>query len=797
MNHEADFPYPIARLYRQYHSYDLVIDSRLVGDPEKVLFFALPGQRRDGHEFIPALIRLGVRHFVAQRQQFFRHREAIARAVGAIRQSPPTVNLVDDPAATLRQLAALHRRQFDLPLIAITGSNGKTIVKNWLAELLATRYKVCSSPRSYNSLLGVPLSVWQLRDHHEIGVFEVGISRPGDMEQLRHILLPTHGILTNIGTAHLGNFSSQAELEREKLSLFREVDWLILPGRGELPHRAADIVEQGKVIPWQGEGGADMVVGNEALNVRFPDLPAVYLENARSAAAAAHLLGIDTPTINGIAGGFVPLTNRLEQRQGRDGGPVINDSYSNDYGALAAAISFAETLDPFDSLTLILGTVQDMPDLDIKLNSLLRDRIKRLLLVGTANRRIFSDFPGAVFYEDLTSLVEAIGELDFSGQTVLVKGASYEGLDQVATMLSRQLHRTTLKIDLTALRHNYRTYRGKLPDHCRVVVMAKASAYGSGALPVARTLEDLGADYLAVAYPEEGRELRLGGIKLPIMVLNAEAYSFPLLVQYDLEPVVHRAEQLRWANNLNLRVHIELDTGMGRLGFQPEEFHDLYAADKGMAAAAVASIFTHLAASEDPLHDSFTRQQLATFDRLYESYLEGGGAPVQRHALNSNGISRFPEAAYDMVRLGIGLYGLGDDSLRMHLQPALSLTTTVTALCDRPAGQTIGYGRRGHIEDDRRIAVISIGYADGLPRLAGEGRFAVRINQLLAPTIGSICMDMCTVDVTDIPGVTVGSEVEIFSPDHPIELLARAAQTIPYEILTNIGSRVHRIYVGE
>ncbi|NJB84889.1 alanine racemase [Lewinella marina] len=797
MKHEGDFPYPIGKLYGQYRSFDLVIDSRLVGDPARVLFFALPGERRDGHQFIAPLIRLGVRHFIVARDRYFSFRDEVAAAVASAPGPPPTINVVRDPAFTLRQLAALHRRQFDLPVVAITGSNGKTIVKNWLKELLASRYRVCSSPRSYNSLLGVPLSVWQLNADHEVGVFEVGISHPGDMDHLLHLLQPTHGVLTNVATAHLCNFDSADHLKAEKLRLFRRVKWLVLPQLEPLISLATRAVRRGKVLPWTGEGRHGLEMDGETLEVKFPELPPVYLENARSAAAAAYLLGIDVKTINWVAASFVPLSNRLEQRQGRDGGPVINDSYSNDYSALAAAITFAETLDPFGHLTLILGTVQEVPDLEARLNALLRGRVQRLIAVGQANRMLFADFPGAEFFPDVAALVQALDRLDFHRQTVLVKGASYEGLDQVATMLSRQLHRTTLLVDLTALRHNFRTYANGLPDDCRIIVMAKASAYGSGALPVARTLEDIGAHSLAVAYPEEGRELRTGGITLPIMVLNAEAYSFPLLAQYDLQPVIHRAEQLRWAANFGLSVHLELDTGMGRLGFQPEEFRNLLRTEGGLVGAPLASIFTHLAASDDPALDDFTRQQLATFDRLYEEYLACGGAPVPRHALNSNGISRFPRAAYDRVRLGIGLYGLGDDGLRMQLQPALTLTTTVTAVSTRPAGQTIGYGRRGRVDQEKSVAVISIGYADGLPRLAGEGRYAVRINNQLAPTIGSICMDMCTVDVTGIAGVTVGTDVVVFSPDHPIELLAAAAQTIPYEILTSIGPRVHRIYVGE
>ncbi|PPK86002.1 UDP-N-acetylmuramoyl-tripeptide--D-alanyl-D-alanine ligase [Neolewinella xylanilytica] len=796
MKSEA-YPYPIGRLYSQYQSYDLVIDSRLVGNPDKALFFALRGERRDGHAFIPQLLRMGVRHFVVNQATYKEYEPGIAdvRLPGSL--PGPVFTQVDDPSEVLRQLAGYHRRQFDIPVIAITGSNGKTIVKDWLTELMETRYSVCASPRSFNSLIGVPLSVWQLRGKHEVAIFEVGISQPGDMERLRDIVRPTHGVLTTIGSAHEGNFASREALAREKFLLFEGVRQLVINAAEDFRYLAQERVGEGKIVSWSGEGRSALCIDGEEWSIEYPNLPSVYLDNARTATTVARLFAVDWKDIQARVRHLVPLGNRLEHRQGRDGGNVINDSYSNDFSALAAAIDFAETLDTFESITLILGHVQPLENLEQKLRKLLRGRIDRLLLVGDRHAYLLDDFPGAVSYPSVAQLVKDIPGLRFHRETVLVKGASYQGLDQVADMLSQQLHRTILKVDLAALKHNYRTYTKRVPDGCKVIVMAKASAYGSGALPVARVLEDVGADYLAVAYAEEGRELRRGGIRIPIMVLNAEAYSYPMLAEYDLEPVVHRMEQLRYAANLNLPAHIELDTGMGRLGFLASDFRALFSNYDGLDAANIGSLFTHLAASEDPAHDAYTHHQLRVFDQLYEEYRENGGAEVRRHALNSNGISRFPQAAYDMVRLGIGLYGIGDETLQMHLHPALTLTTTVTALSDRDAGQTIGYGRRGKLESSARLAVLSIGYADGLPRLAGEGRFGIRINGVLAPTVGAICMDMCTVDVTAIVDVKVGDEAIIFGPDHPIELLATAAHTIPYEILTNIGQRVHRVYVGE
>ena len=797
MPENAAFLHLITRLYSLYQSFDLVIDSRMVGEPEKTLFFALPGERRDGHEFIPLLIRLGVRHFVVEGEGAGRQADAINAAVQEVEGSAPSFTRVRDPLEVLQQLAAFHRQQFSIPVVAVTGSNGKTIVKNWLRELLSLDRDVCASPRSYNSRIGVPLSVWRMRARHAIAVLEVGISQPGDMDLLRFIVRPTHGVLTTIGTAHVSQFASQEALAKEKLSLFRDCLAVVIRQNEKYYALAQEMLGEGRLVPWFGIGTSGLLVAGKTFALDYPELPAVYLDNARAATATASLFDPDWKGIREAVRHFVVSGNRLEQRSGRDGNIVINDTYSNDISALGAALEFAETQDPYGSITLILGHVQEVDGLERRLAALLRQRISRLILVGDRHASLRGEFPHLRVFASVADLARTLPELSFQNQTVLVKGASYQGMDQIADMLSRQLHRTVLSVNLTALRHNFRTYQRSLPKDCAIVVMAKASAYGSGALPVARLLEDIGAAYLAVAYPEEGRELRRGGIRLPIMVLNAEAYSYPMLAEYELEPVVHRAEELRFASRLGLPSHLELDTGMARLGFLEEKFFELLERDTELASAKVASIFTHLAASESKDHDAFTRQQLATFDRLYAAYRSIGGADVKRHALNTNGISRFPAAAYDMVRLGIGLYGIGDSARESQLMPALTLTTTVTAISQRKAGETVGYGRRGLLANYTRLAVLSIGYADGLPRLAGEGRFGVRIHNHLAPTVGCICMDMCTVDITGIEGVRVGDVAVVFGPEHPIEILAAAARTIPYEILTGIGPRVHRVYVGE
>ena len=779
-----DFSTALIADYHRYRSFDLVVDSRRVGRPEATLFFALGGQRRDGHEFIPALLARGVRHFV----------------VTIVPKEVPEggdVRFVVVPSVLhyLQLLAAYHRRQFtDVRVIAITGSNGKTMVKDYLSTLLQTSYRVCASPRSFNSQIGVALSVWQLRPGHEYAVFEAGIDRPREMAVLEWIIQPHVGVFTTLGTAHLQAFTDSEQLAQEKLTLFCGVETLLVPDneseilgyilrRGWMARTLS--VDLSTQITVHGGGRSFRGGGAEA---------AIYRRNRHLAVAVARLVGVVEEAIESTYAKLAPLSNRLEQRAGRDGGPLINDSYSNDFSALAAAIDFAVGQDPYGSLTLILGRVQPLPDLHRRLEGLLDGTVKRILAVG------FPELGGLALgltvegYPTVEAMVEALPELDFTGQTVLVKGPSIERFDRIADALSKRLHRTTLRTSLTAIRKNIQVYRGLLPADCRLLVMTKASAYGSGALPVARCLQDSGADYLGVAYPEEGRELREGGIRLPILVLNAEPYAFPLMREFKLEPAIHNLGQFHRAVEYGLPMHLEVDTGMARLGFSITE---MAALGKKLGHPLVRSLFSHLVASEATRHDQFTRTQIETFGRVLQGYRSVAASPVWGHLLNSNGISRYPEAAYGMVRLGIGLYGIGDARLGDRLSAVLCLTATVSAINEYPAGTSVGYGRQEVLSRDSTVAVVSIGYADGLPRSAGNGRYALRIAGKEVPTIGAICMDMCMVDVTGVGGVRIGGEVTVFGPYHSVERLAEVADTIPYEILTGIGVRVHRVYVGE
>ncbi len=768
--------------YRHCREFDLVIDSRRVIDPAATLFCALAGRRHDGHDFLVGLYHRGVRHFVISRPEF----------VKGDRMPEATLYLVDDVPALMLLLAAQRRRAFRGKVIAITGSNGKTMVKDWLVQILSTRGRVIASPRSFNSRIGVALSVWQLSAGYEYAVFELGISEAGDAEKLAGVVEPDLGVLTNIGSAHDAGFPDRSTKIREKLDLLRG-SILILPDDPQIDARltADDIV----VTRWMPYGVSGIRIDKRTIEYPLPLQSAVEVYNGRVVMAVLHTLFPKAVSFREEMSELRPLANRLEQRAGRDGGIIINDSYSNDLDALAAAIDYAEMQDGHGRLTLILGDIQPADGLAGKLHQLLEGRVDRLITVGPDADALTAGFRNRENYASVAELLKWSDHLELGGQTTLVKGSSRQQLSRLVDRIARGRHRTVLETDLRAIRHNYSVYAGLVPRDVKKIVMVKASAYGGGLLPVARALVAAGADYLAVAYPGEGATLRAGGLTGPIMVLNVDEQELDVCQQHRLEPVVYSDNILHRVLPLRLRVHLEIDTGMGRLGFPPAELPRLRNAFAD--PTRIASVFTHLSGSEDEGLDGYTYEQLLTFSDACERAWPSPEQRPPRHALNSNGISRFPEYAFEMVRLGIGLFGIGDAKLAGRLTPATRLTAQVTAVRRYPAGTCIGYNLRGKLKADATIAVLSIGYADGLPRLAGEGRFFVLIAGYRCATVGAICMDMCMVDVTDIPRVRPGTEAVIFGPEHPVDVLAAAARTIPYEILTGVGERVHRVYLGE
>jgi len=843
----------------------LLLDSRRVGLTEGAVFFALRGPNHDGHQHLAALYAKGVRLFVVSHPP-----ASLAPFGGAgVVQVPATL-------AALQALAAQHRAAFAGPVWAVTGSNGKTIVKEWLAQLLAPDEDICRSPKSYNSQVGVPLSVWELTPgRHTLGLFEAGISERGEMERLAEIIRPTHGIFTTLGTAHDAGFASEAEKLAEKLRLFEQPGCKLLVYCADQP--AVHAAVQARALPalaWTrhavpgaalrfrlrtttagtttvrvrlGEAAGAAHFGGERRDLRevarftlpFADEPSV--ENALHCLAV--LLWRQLDPAKALAPAEIqrrllrlhPVAMRLEMKAGRHGCYLLDDTYNNDLAGLSLALDALSRQARPGGRTLILSDVLESglsgPALYGRVAALVRAHgVTRLIGVGEAlsyelevrSYEFENEAPASQrltpnsklitqFFPTTEALLAALRPADFQNETILIKGARRFGFERVVAALQQPQHGTVLEVNLDALTHNLHYYRRQLAPGTRLMVMVKAFAYGSGSYEVASLLEFQRADYLAVAYADEGQQLRDNGISLPIMVLNPGPDSFGQLRRYRLEPEIYSLERLhdylQAAREASADgagplppLHLKLDTGMRRLGFAEEELPALLALLAAhRAALPVAGIMTHLAAADDPAHDDFTQQQLATFRRMAAAIEATLGYPALKHALNSAGIRRFPAAQLDMVRLGIGLYGVEASAEDAHrLLPVSTLKTTISQIKTLPAGTTVGYGRRGAATaHERRVATLAIGYADGYDRRFSNGQGLVLLHGRRAPVVGSVCMDMVMVDVTDVPEARPGDVAVVFGAELSPSELARRIGTIPYELLTNVSERVKRVFVSE
>ncbi len=793
----------------------LLTDSRLLQSAKHSLFFAISGSRRDGHRFMAELYEKGVRCFVASEPGSFAN---LPQA---------TVWLVPDTTAALQQLAAYHRRQFALPVIGITGSNGKTIVKEWLFQLLHQDYRIARSPKSYNSQIGVPLSVWQLEEEHQLGIFEAGISQMGEMEKLAGIIRCNIGLLTNIGEAHQEGFPSRQEKLREKLRLFQDAEILIYCRDDEQVEAAVRALGR-PTLSWSRFKGADMeVVSTEtasgtthiealyqgrriAFDIPFTD--AISLENALHGLAVMLHLGVPDTQISLRMPRLEPVAMRLEVSAGINDCTVINDSYNLDLTALSAALSYLSRQQHPGRRTLILSDIlqsgEPRPRLYRKVGKLIGESgIQRFIGIGTQITALAAYLPASIeasFFPDTDTFLAQQRHRDFHNEAILVKGARPFAFERIARRLSGKVHQTELEVDLGAILHNIGIFQSYLAPATQLMAMVKAAAYGSGSLEVARAMEFHKLSYLAVAYADEGTELREAGIGLPILVLNPEEAVFDSILRYNLEPELYSPRLLQEFGRFTLEtgrpvpVHLKLETGMNRLGFDEQSIGQAIELLSRYPHLEVRSVFSHLAASESPQHDAFTHQQAARFERLYERLATALGYRPLRHILNSSGIARFPQYQMDLVRLGIGVYGIGGaEGIEAQLRPALALRARISQIKNLQVGDTVGYGRSGRIDRPSRVATISIGYADGLPRAAGQGRFSLLIHGQRAPIIGNVCMDMCMVDVTDIPQAAEGDTALVFGPGLPVEELAQALGTIPYEVLTSVSPRVRRVYVQE
>jgi alanine racemase len=830
----------------------LLLDSRRASLPADAVFFALRGPSHDGHRYLPALYAQGVRLFIVEKN---------AELPGGLPAYPGTgIITVASPLAALQTLAATRRATFAGPVFGITGSNGKTIVKEWLAQLLSPDEDICRSPRSYNSQVGVPLSIWELNPaRHTLGVFEAGISEVGEMARLAAIIRPTLGIFTMLGTAHDAGFAGSAEKADEKMQLFLGVDKLFYCLDHEQVHTAVERhLPQQKRFTWtrrrHNAARADlyMQVGSSSgsrtfikvhsspqgkphvysFSLPFTDEPSV--ENALHCLAVLVWRATPTSEIQARLDRLHPVAMRLEMKLGRHDSYLLDDTYNNDLAGLALALNALARQSRPGRRTLILSDVLESglagEALYANVVSLLPAAgVRRLVGIGEeigqlavsmrkAHQLITDNSLITEFYPTTEAFLAQLNPADFAHETILIKGARRFGFERIVAALQAQQHGTVLEVNLDALSHNLQYYRRQLSPSTKLMVMVKAFAYGAGSYEVASLLEFQRADYLAVAYADEGIALREAGISLPIMVMNAAPDAFEALRRYRLEPEIYSFEMLDGylttfditaesplpASHSALpipRIHLKLDTGMRRLGFEEADLPALAARLRQHAARLpVASIMTHLAAADEPGHDDFTHEQLAAFRRMTTDLEAALGYSVLKHALNSAGILRFPEAHFDMVRLGIGLYGVDASNTAdpAALRPVSQLRTTISQIKTLPAGATVGYGRRGTATaTERRIATLAIGYADGYDRRFSSGAGMVSVHGQRAPVVGSVAMDMCMVDVTNIPAARAGDIALVFGDGLPLPELAGRIGTIAYELLTNVSERVKRVFVSE
>ena len=798
----------------------LLTDSRQITMPGVSLFFALSGKRHDGHRYLPDLYRAGVRHFV------------VSQPVALEGLPEANVLRVKDTLTALQTLAAHHRERFHIPVIGITGSNGKTVVKEWLYQLLAPDVNIARSPKSYNSQTGVPLSVWQLQPAHQLAIFEAGISQPGEMEALARIIRPTIGLFTNIGPAHREGFASKMDKVLEKMRLFEGVEQLVYCKDHEKIEEAMEAGQWGtrtRLFNWSKTGqaanlkithiqpigdGSTRINGmfqDQASSITIPFSDPAAIENAIHCWALLHLLDVPQADISARMARLEPVEMRLEIKAGTDRCLLINDAYNSDTASLRIALQFAAQQTRNGPLTLILSDIlqsgQQTAALYEKVAGILTENgVNRLIGVGTAIPALRAFLPPDIdthFFSSTEALLKALPSFAFHDERILLKGARAFAFEQIAARLQQKAHKTVLEINLSALVHNLNVYIKLLQPGTKTMAMVKASAYGSGSAEVAKLLEFHKVDYLGVAYADEGVELRQAGVKLPVLVLNPEAASFDVLYRYQLEPEVYSPALLEEiiafaGREKHLAIHLKLDTGMHRLGFEAANIPALIARLKAYPNLKVQSVFSHLAASDAPAHDAFTHRQAVLFLDLYAQISQGLGYAPLRHLANTGGIARFPEYHFDMIRLGIGLYGLGTEGVQAQLRVVNTLKATISQIKEIAPGDTVGYNRNsGLLERPTRIATISVGYADGFLRLAGNGRYAVGIRGQLAPTIGNVCMDMTMVDVSGIPEAKEGDVVLVFGENPPVQTLARSLQTIPYEVFTNMSERVKRVYLQE
>ena len=815
----------------------LLTASRSLCFPEETLFFALSSARNDGHKYIPDLYRRGVRNFVVSNNYLQQGNHNFQFSIVNSQFENANFLVVPSPLAALQRLAERHRDEFDIPIIGITGSNGKTMVKEWLYQLLLPSQKIVRSPRSYNSQIGVPLSVWLLNEQTEVGIFEAGISQPGEMYALRDIIQPTIGVLTSLGAAHQENFRSMEEKCMEKLELMHDTEAMVYCSDNDIVSRCIRRMQyKGEKVAWsrcdenvaffvksvesgkrKDESRITYIYQGEENTYAIPFIDEASIENSITCAAVALHLGLTPSQLADRMPHLEPVAMRLEVKQGQHGCILINDSYNSDINSLDIALDFMNRREasPPES-----GGVRGGLNKTLILSDIFQSGVSPDLLYAQVSdlcvKRGIDKFIGIgpeltaqadrihivhkQFFADVNHFLASSTFNDLHDELILLKGARPFGFDKITEQLEQKVHETILEVNLNAVVENLNYYRSFLKPETKMVCMIKADAYGAGAVEIAKTLQDHRVDYLAVAVADEGVTLRKAGITANIMIMNPEMTAFKTMFDYDLEPEVYSFRLLdalikaaRKEGITGWPVHIKLDTGMHRLGFDPvDDMFKLIDRLKHQNAIIPRSVFSHFVGSDSDAFDAFSARQFELFEQGSQKLQSAFSHKILRHMDNSAGIEHFPERQMDMCRLGLGLYGVDPRDNRM-LSTVSTLKTTILQLRHVPAGDTVGYSRKGKIERDSVIAAIPIGYADGLNRHLGNRHGYCLVHGQKAEYVGNICMDVAMIDVTDIP-CQEGDQVEIFGEHLPVTVLSDVIDTIPYEVLTAVSNRVKRVY---
>jgi len=787
-------------------------DSRKIINPANTLFIALKSSTNDGHLFLVDAYNKGIRNFLISDKSL------------TTNLKDSNIIIVEDTLVALHQFAIKHRNSFHIPIIGITGSNGKTIVKEWLSQILFEKFNIVKNPKSFNSQIGVPISILQINSNHNLGIFEAGISKPNEMEQLAKIIQPSIGIFTNIGNAHNEGFRDINEKISEKLKLFKNAEVLIYCKDYTEIDNQIDSTQ--KTFTWSKNADADIKISNITVKQNNSEVSLIYdkqsqtfnipftdkgsIENCIHCITTAYYLGLSSIDINKIIQNLKSISMRLDIKAGINDCLIINDSYNSDLESFSIALDFLDSKKTKQSKTIILSDILQSGMTEQALytsvsKSLKQGGISRFIGIGknilTIRDILEKDFNNIAFFETTVDFIQQFDSNQFKNEAILLKGARPFHFEKISKLLSQKKHDTILEINLSAIAHNLKIYQSLLKANTKIMGMVKAFSYGSGSYEVAKVLQYNNISFLAVAYLDEGIALREANITTPIMVMNAQSYDFEWYQKYKLEPEIYDLEILsQWAkkvkqSKIGLNIHIKIDSGMHRLGFSLDEIPPLINILKTNKQLNVVSAFSHLASSDEIQHKEFTLEQIKIFKEACTLISDGLSINFLKHILNSAGIINFSSAQMDMVRLGLGLYGIDITKQKQKkLQNVSTLKTTIAQIKEIKTNETIGYNRSALTKTKTIIAIVKIGYADGISRLLGNKNFSMKINGKQAPIIGKVCMDMCMLDITKIPEAKTGSEVIIFDDANTIKKIAEQSKTIPYEVLTNISDRVKRVY---